>query len=185
MTINQILEEICKKNSIYDEILCNILGKQNQIVHKNELISEIAINYLTNAEKIESVYEQGYFKYFFIMTVKNQVIGGPFFRNCIQTISSKRIKSESLHNQLNDIQDDCTDEIDYKIQMDEQYHLVNAARKEIKMTWFESEMMRLYFDENMTYRAIEKEYQLDHVNVFLTIKRVKERIKKHIEQKCI
>ena len=55
MTINQILVEITRKGSIFDEIMNNVLNPRVDL--KPQLISEIAISYLENAEKIEKVYK--------------------------------------------------------------------------------------------------------------------------------
>jgi hypothetical protein len=67
MKINNILIEITKKGSIYDEIMNNLLSPRFEL--KPELISEISLSFLENREKIEKVYEMGYFKYYFINTV--------------------------------------------------------------------------------------------------------------------
>ena len=81
MTINQILVEITRKGSIFDEIMNNVLNPRVDL--KPQLISEIAISYLENAEKIEKVYSDGYFKYYFINTIRNQVHSStsPFHKN--------------------------------------------------------------------------------------------------------
>ena len=49
------------------------------------------------------------------------------------------------------------------------------------MDYFESEMIRLYFDEGMTYRAISREYGVNHTLVYKTVKDVLTRIKKQME----
>ena len=64
MKINDILIEITKRGSIYDDIMNNLLTPRIDL--KPELISEISISFLENKEKIEKVYEMGYFKYYFI-----------------------------------------------------------------------------------------------------------------------
>ena len=69
MKINDILIEITKRGSIYDDIMNNLLTPRIDL--KPELISEISISFLENKEKIEKVYEMGYFKYYFINVIKN------------------------------------------------------------------------------------------------------------------
>jgi RNA polymerase sigma factor (sigma-70 family) len=146
----------------------------NQIKYKNELISEIAIYYLQNSKKIEDVYNKGYFKYYFIMTVKNQFRSttSSFYKNV--RINDNNKVDETF--QLEELEDEYG--LEYQNDMDEKWEQSIELRKTIKMNYFESEMMRLYFDENMTYRAIAKEYGINHTLVFKTIKNVLERIKK-------
>ncbi|MCP4761445.1 MAG: hypothetical protein GY870_06660 [archaeon] len=110
------------------------------------------------------------------MTVKNNVHSStsPFHKNI------------RLNNKVQVEQDVQVEEIideygmEYKLEMDEKYEQAKQLRKNVKMNYFESEMMRLYFDENMTYRAIAEEYDINHTLVFLTVQNVLERIKKQI-----
>ena len=69
--LDNILKEISSKGTIYDEIINNIIQPNFHL--KPELISEIALSFLENREKIEMVIEQNYFLYYFIRTVKNQI----------------------------------------------------------------------------------------------------------------
>ena len=70
--LDNILKEISSRGTIYDEIINNIIQPNFHL--KPELISEIALSFLENREKIEMVIEQNYFLYYFIRTVKNQYI---------------------------------------------------------------------------------------------------------------
>jgi len=163
MIINEILEEIYTKGSIYDEIIDNIIGEKNQL--KSELLSEISLYYLLNKEKIEDVYNKGYFKYYFINTVKNQ-----FWSNTSSFHKNIRIPN---NKEISDIKYDIIEDntsIEEKIHLEERIDNLQIIKSNCGMTWFESQMLREYFDHNKTYRKIEDEYGLDHCLVFKTVK---------------
>jgi hypothetical protein len=81
--INKILTEIATPGSIYDEIIENIL--QPRLHLKPELISELAISFLENKIKVEEVINKGYFLYYFIRAVSNNVKSNtsPFYKNIL------------------------------------------------------------------------------------------------------
>lgn len=173
MTINNILEQIATKGSIYDEIIDNIITTNQHL--KPALISEVAIAYLENAAKIEEVYAQGYFKYYFIMTVKNQVHSStsPLWKNVRCTSpSTEYLQPEAIDDTENIIKD-------LEI-LERQNALIIKARKNVKMTYFESEMIRNYYDLNKSYRQIGSEYGIDFTLVFKVVKEVKQRLLKYI-----
>jgi hypothetical protein len=173
--INQILTEICKKNSEYDIILDNLLG--NNTEQKNELISELAISFIKNKDKIELAYKDKWFKYLFINAAKTQIQSStsPFHRNCRQTISS-----ELEINDATTIIDDDYD-LQYKIMKEEQHEQLNIALFQVKCTWFEEQIFKSYFVENLTYRGIEEKYNIDHCLAYHTVKKVLNKIKKQIK----
>lgn len=173
MNINQILEEIMQKNSIYDEIINNLITPRFDL--KPELISEIAISFLENKEKIEEIYQQGYFKYYFINVVKNQVHSNtsPFHKNV-------RIQDYE-YNDNTTVLDDNRD-IENKILFEQKLELINKVYKDLKKNWFQSEMFHQYYILNKTYRQIENEFGVDHILVFHTIKKLKTRIKKEVDK---
>jgi len=171
MKINDILIEITTRGSIYDDIMNNLLTPRIDL--KPELISEISISFLENKEKIEKVYEMGYFKYYFINVIKNQVHSStsPFHKNV-------RIKDYDYIQNYVDMADDT--DIQEKILFEERLNLVNDIYKNTKKTWFEDKMWEEYFINGKTYRQIEAEYGLDHCLVFHNVKKVKEKIKKQL-----
>lgn len=171
MKINDILIEITTKGSIYDEIMNNLLSPRFEL--KPELISELSISFLENKDKIEKVYEMGYFKYYFINSVKNQVHSNtsPFHKNI-------RIKDYDYIQDYTDLPND--DDIQEKIQFEERLDLVNEIYKSTSKTWFEDRMWEEYFVNGKTYRQIEKEYGLDHCLVFHNVKKVKQKIQKQL-----
>ena len=171
MKINDILIEITTKGSIYDEIMNNLLSPRFEL--KPELISEISLSFLENKEKIEKVYEMGYFKYYFINTIKNQVHSNtsPFHKNI-------RIKDYDYIQDCVDIPSD--DDIQDKIQFEERLDKVNQIYKITNKSWFEDRMWEEYFVNGKTYRQIEKEYGLDHCLVFHNVKKVKQKIQKQM-----
>lgn len=176
MQLNKILEEICQKGSIYDEIMDNILGRNIHL--KTELISEISLSYLENKDKIEEVYAQGYFKYFFIRTVTNQVNSNtsPFYKNVIST-------GLDIINNNFDVIDDSEDVIEDKIEFEDKLNLINDEYKKLKKTWFTETMWNEYFIKNKTYRQIEEDWSIDHVLAWHTINKMKNKIKNEINNK--
>lgn len=171
MKINDILIEITTKGSIYDEIINNLLSPRLNL--KPELISEISLSFLENREKIEKVYEMGYFKYYFINTIRNQVHSNtsPFHKNI-------RIKDYDYIQDYVDISDDT--DIQDKILFEERLDKINKIYKTTSKTWFEDRMWEEYYVNGKTYRQIEKEYGLDHCLVFHNVKKVKEKIQKQL-----
>lgn len=174
MNINEIIIQIATKGSIYDEIMDTMIRPRLDL--KPELLSEISISYLENGDKIEKIYEKGYFLYYFTNTVKNQVHSStsPFHKNI-------RIKNyiEIDGMEFPDLQE----ELDAKINMEEKLSIVEGLYNDTKKTWFEDRMWQEYFTNNKSFREIEKEYSIDHCLVFHNVKKIKDKIKKKIETK--
>lgn len=172
--IDKILNEICKKGSIYDEIMSNVLNPRLDL--KPELISELALSFLENKEKIVDVYEKGYFKYYFINACRNQVHSSTssFHKNI-------RIKDyEYIDNYIGLLDED---DIDQKIEFEKRLETIQETYKGVKKSWFEDKMFDEYFGKNKTYREIEREYGLDHSLVWVNVKKVKDRLIDKLKQK--
>jgi len=174
--INQILEEITNKNSIYNEIIDNILYPNLQ--YKDELISELAISFIKNKKKIIKSYNNGWFKYMFITAVKNQVHSktSPFHKNVRETISSKYNTQEF---NVDYIQED-NEDLEYKMDIERKLEIINKARELTKTNYFEAEVFKLYFDKDNTYRGIEKKYDIDHCLAYYTVQKVVTKLKQNI-----
>ena len=123
MKINDILTEITNKGSIYDEIIDNIITPRFDL--KPELISEIAISFLENKIKIEEVYRLGYFKYYFINTVRNQI-----HSNTSSFHKNIRIKDNEYFENYGYIEDDTT--IEDKIEFENKLNRFEVAYKKTK-----------------------------------------------------
>jgi RNA polymerase sigma factor (sigma-70 family) len=174
-TINEILLEITSNGSIYDEIIDNILHPKVEL--KSELISEIAVSYLDNKEKIEKIWNEGYFKYYFINTVRNQVRSSTssFYKNV-------KVKDNIVIEDTFDIEyEDSEDIIKLKEQFEDNYALINGMIQKLNITWFERQMFNEYYINSKTYRQIEEEYGLDHVLVWKTVTKVIKHLKNKIQ----
>jgi DNA-directed RNA polymerase specialized sigma subunit len=173
MEINELLNEICKRGSIYDEIMNNIISPNYEI--KPALISELSLYILENQSKIKKVVKRGEFKYYFIRMCQNQVHSNtsPFHKN-------NRIKESIVYDDM-EIYDDEQD-LEYKEEKENQLQQIKKARKKAKLNWYEQQICTEYYDNNKTLRAIEKEYGIDHVSIYLTVKSVKEKIEKQINK---
>jgi predicted DNA-binding protein YlxM (UPF0122 family) len=55
------------------------------------------------------------------------------------------------------------------------------AYTQVKKNWFDNEMFQKYYKDGLTYRAIEKEYGVDHCLAWHNINRTKNKIKKYLK----
>jgi hypothetical protein len=172
MTVNEILEMICKKGSIYDEIINTMIQPRYDL--KPQLISEIAISYLESGGKIEEVYKKGYFDYYFIRTVKNQIHSNTSpFRKMV-TITDRQIIDNV------DFSDD-TDHIDYMIDRENKINLIEDIFKNTKKTWYEERIWEEYFYNGLSYRQIQDKYNVSYTYAWLLVNNIKNKIKNEIE----
>jgi hypothetical protein len=172
MNINIILKDICDTDSIYNEIMDNILCPK--FCHlKGELISEIAISYLERPKKIEKIWADGYGKYFFIRTVINNVRSNtsPFYKNCIKT------DYELIDGYDYDMIDDSIDVIQNKIEKESKIDAINKAYSSIKKGWFDETVWNDYYKHNKTFRQIEEDWAIDHCLAFHTVNNIRKKIK--------
>lgn len=170
MKINQIIDTVFKNNSIYHEIMDNIIGNKKNI--KSELISELALSFLSSPKKIEDVWEKGYFKYYFLNAVTNQIHSNtsPLYKI---THLRENIQPENLTH-------DAYDHIEDKVRLEERYELIENALQNIEVSWFDMEIFSEYYSKNKSYRMIENEFGVDHVNCWVSVKKTKNKIKKWI-----
>lgn len=171
--VNKLLIEIATPNSIYDEIMNNILAPRYDL--KAELISEISISFLENKEKIEDVYRQGYFKYYFINTCRNQV-----HSNTSSFHKNVRIQEYEFYDNITIMDDD--QDINHKIIFEEKLELIDRIYKQISKNWFTATLWTEYFVNNKTYRQIEIDWGIDHVLAFHEIKKMKNKIKNELDK---
>jgi hypothetical protein len=169
--VNQLLIEIATPNTIYDEIINNLIAPRYDL--KPELISEIAISFLENREKIDEVYKQGYFKYYFINTVKNQI-----HSNTSTFHKNVRIKDYEYIDEITLLED--YSDIDHKIVFEEKLELIQKIYGKIKKNWFQATIWEEYFINNKTYRQIEQDWGIDHCLAFHTVKKMKKLIKDNL-----
>jgi hypothetical protein len=174
MCINDILKEISTEGTIWDEIIENIIYPNTHL--KPELISEIALSYLENKEKIEKTWDDGYFKYYFINTVRNQVRSNTssFHKNI-------RISDNVTFDDGFELSGEEGDEIERKVMTEIRLGTIKHILNHLPISWFEHQMFIEYYMNNRTYRNIEEEYSLDHVLVWKTVKKVREMVIQHIK----
>lgn len=177
-TINQILTEIATPNTIWQEIMDNIMQHDSHM--KNELISELAISFIKNSDKIEAAYESGYFKYIFISAVRNQYHSqtSPFYLNNKQTLIGKISHPDIDITYVNTEAGDMEDAIKYNKQMD----ALDVATKGVSTSWFDSQIIDLHFNQDMSYREIGKIYDICHNSVGAVINKYKRNIRDYINK---
>jgi hypothetical protein len=165
--LNEVLIQIATKNTIYDEIIDNIIRPNFHL--KPELISELSISFLENRGKVEEVIKAGYFTYYFIRAVKNNVHSNtsPFYKNTT-------IRNNEYYDNL-----DVIDE-EYSSYVDEMYVKYDRAYVKVPKTHFQEFVWQEYYQKNKTLREIGRELEVSHCLVFHEIKKIKEEIKKLI-----
>lgn len=170
--LDNILKEISSKGTIYDEIINNIIQPNFHL--KPELISEIALSFLENREKIEMVIEQNYFLYYFIRTVKNQIHSktSGFYKNT-------RIKE---HIPIDNIHFIDESDLEQKKQIEELYQLIDKSYIKIPKTYFQEYLWHEYYTLNKTHRQIGIENDISHCLSFHEIKKIKEKLIEEIKK---
>lgn len=179
-TAHSIFTYIASGGSIYDQIIDTIIAPNYH--YKDELISELAVSYLNNQESVNKALKEGYFNYYFISSVKNQVHSStsPFHKNVRQT-SNEGIEASWLADQLVDDNED----IEYKKMLDCQQEILDKVMDDIEVTYFQAQMFRMYYIEGLSYRKIEKETGVDHVTVHSTVSNIRDKIFEHLEKNNI
>ena len=154
-------------------MLSNILKFKAHL--KNELISELAEAWLLNPKSAENAYEQGFFKYFFLRSVVNQVNSNKsrFYKNNIHLDNYT-----NMYDTLDNIGDEVNDDKEIK---EIKYTQIESALKNIKISWFESQMFNEYYSKKCTYRELEDIYGISYSIIFKTVNDVKKKIRKYIE----
>jgi hypothetical protein len=174
--VRDILKEITTPNSIYDEIIDNVIRPNFQL--KPELISELAISFLENEKKVNEVIKQGYFLYYFIRAVKNNVHSNtsPFYKNTV-------IKDTIYYDNIEIIDDE--EQIDDKMDDEEKYILIDKFYTKIPKTYIQEFFWQEYYTKGKTYRQIanENENVFSHCLVFHEVSKIKKILKQHIESK--
>ncbi len=180
--INKILEEICKPNSIYDVILSKQLGAEAHL--KSELISELAVSFLNNKKEVIKSYEEGWFRYKFSRAVTNQIQSktSPFHRQVRMTLNDRLAQTKPIEW----MDDNLIDETEFENELEEyKEHIVQKKLEAIestKMTWYESEIVKMHFEQGYSTRQIEKLDGIDHVSVWKTIKAYQKKVKNNLDK---
>ena len=164
--IDKVLVEITTKGSVYDEIIDNIITPNFHL--KPELISELAIGFLENRNKVNNVIEQGYFLYYFIRSIKNQIHSktSGFYR-------VTRIKENVPIDNISIIDDG---DLERKKEIEELYKIIDTCYVRIPKSYFQDFLWHEYFTLNKTHRQIGTENDISHVLSFHEIKKLKERL---------
>lgn len=173
--INQLLEEICRTNSLYDVIIDNIIAPNYHL--KSPLISEIAVSFLSNEEKIMEVYSTGNFKYYFARVVMNQIKSktSPLHLNHRTTLNDM-MGDKRDWDYIPDVMDDSESEIDKKIDDELKHQSFEETKND---SWYESEICNMHFVQGYSTRQIEKIDDIDHVSVWKTINKFKKRVREN------
>jgi hypothetical protein len=175
MNIRQVLEQIATKGSIYDEILTNLLSPNLHL--KPELISELAISFLENEQKVNEVIKGNYFLYYFIRAAKNNIASNtsPFHKNV-------RIKDNMFIDNID--LEDLTD-IELKKEKEDKFLLIDRNYTKIQKTYFQDILWTQYFVNGKTHRQIAKELNISHCLSFHEIRKIKEELIKNIKSDLI
>ena len=147
MKVRQLLCEIATPNTIYDEIINNLITPNFHL--KPELISELAIGFLQNEKKVDEAIKNNYFVYYFIRAAKNQIHSktSGFHKNT-------RIKDNIYYDNMEII-----DESDIELKEEKERKLlqIDRAYTKIPKTYFQEFIWHEYYSKGKTYRQISKE----------------------------
>lgn len=173
--INNIIEKIYRDDE-YNNIIKKIISvnKQKSEIKIDEIWSEIAICYLQNPDKIVTIWEMGYFKYYFAATAKNIIHSStsPYAKKI-------RIVDNPDSSFLQDIADS---DLQDKLIEEENIEKIKTTMDQIKCSYFDAQMFRMYYFENLSYRDIERETGVDHSTVYASVQKLVKKIKQKIRQ---
>ena len=172
MKIRQILVEIATTNSIYDEIINNLITPNFHL--KPELISELAIGFLQNEKKVDEAIKNNYFVYYFIRAAKNQIHSktSGFHKNT-------RIKDNIYYDNI-----EIVDESDIELKEEKERKLlrIDRAYTTIPKSYFQEFVWNEYYTLGKTYRQIAKENEgaFSHCLAFHEVAKIKKILKEKI-----
>ncbi len=177
MSLDEFLYDMATPTGFYYSIIMNIV-EDDKVARA--LVSELSLYYLERREETTKKINEKNFKYWFIRTVINQVKSksSPFYKNYVKIYSDVDISKYS--ELLEDVSDD---DIEHKIIKERKHKWLESiieGKSDVKMTWFENQMFKLYYIEGKTYRAIQDEWGVNFLTVFNTVKELKEKIKKKV-----
>ena len=164
--IDKVLVEVATKGSVYDEIIDNIIQPNFHL--KPELISELSIGFLENREKLNKVIQEGWFIYYFIRSVKNQV-----HSNTSGFHRVTRIKDNIMIDNIVFIEES---DLELKYEIEEKYKLIDSCYVRIPKTYFQDFLWNEYYFLNKTHRQIGTENNISHILSFHEIKKLKEKL---------
>ena len=168
--LKKTLAEIATPSSIYYEIMRNIITPNFHLIP--DLISELAIGFLENEEKVNQIIEDGWFKYYFIRSCVNQIKSSTsgFHKNT-------RVKDFQYIDNLEIVDDS---DIEIKQTKEEKYLIIDKIYTTIPKTYFQEFLWHEYFLKGKTHRQIAKENNISHCLSFHEIKKIKVEIIKKI-----
>jgi hypothetical protein len=169
MKIRQLLCEIATPNSLYDEIINNLITPNFHL--KPELLSELSIGFLQNEKKVDEAIKNNYFVYYFIRSVKNQV-----HSNTSGFHKNTRIKDNIYFDNL-EIPDDS--DIEFKEEKEEKLKKIDRAYVKIPKSYFQEFLWHEYYTLGKTHRQISKENggAFSHCLSYHEIKKIKDKLK--------
>ena len=170
-TFESIMNSIYDKESLYYEILNNIASDE---LEADLLLSEFALYACNNQSKILESNDKNYLRYLFINIIKNNKHSNtsPYARKI-------RIGRDYEQSPIESI-DDSEDIIQNKLEFENDYNkiisLINGGTVFDSLT--QEIAFKMYYFDDMTYRAIGIELKVNHTYVFQLISKAKEKIKR-------
>jgi RNA polymerase sigma factor (sigma-70 family) len=169
-TLNKIIEEVLDHNNVYLNFLRFKVPQQYQ----DDLLQEVILVLLEHPERTIEIYNKKQLNYYFVRVCMNLFNSNtsPFYKHF-------RLDRENNSEELDGVLSD-DESLEEKQLMEQQWVTLHKALKEVKLDWYENQMITYYFNQNMTYREIEELTGVDSVSTWQTIQNVVKKLKVHI-----
>lgn len=177
--INKIIMEVFKEGSIYHDIIDSLLIKYNIDKNRNEIISEIAIDWLNFPDKVIKVYnkpDKKELQFYFIKSLRNMLIGKNGF------VNKEKIKNKSYSLIDNYNYDKYPDDEDQSIIIKQHYKdIMYDTFNNCGLTWVEYETYKEYIINFNSYRKMKSFYNISKDEIGFKVKTAKQKINKYLD----
>jgi len=166
-------------NELYTELV-ETAGNFIPANHIEDVTQEVFVHLYENPERLEQLIKDNKLKYYFIRLCKNN-----FYSNT----SKYYYKYDRTYKEIT--YDDDIMKLAIKLKGDELYFIQDSDMiNEIlsELYWYDRELFRLYVlgdddGKKYTYSSLSKKTKISRMNIYITIKKVKQYIKDRLKEK--
>ena len=174
MTQEQKINTICKEIMDPQGKYMSYIQDNISIKHSDDLLQEILLILLDKPKKMIQAYDEKWLRYLFVNISSKQYFSSssPFYKKYRQHFSEISDGMSSGNN----------DDIEYKMDMEDKWHMLKVAIEKTDFTWYETNLMEHYFDKNLSYQKVEDALEVDSVSVWMTIQKCLGKIKHNLPE---